>query len=81
MAEPDVAQMQRQSNRVNRGCNGCDVQLDRLGEQLVAPTRQKKRWFVPDDGLILENNALAPVQKKKCCSKAPIPFFRSKLQD
>jgi len=64
MAAP-ITQAQRRSNRSNRGCNGRDVQLDRLGEQLVAPTRQKKKRFAPGDGLMLENSALAPVPKKR----------------
>jgi len=65
-----VTQAQRRSNRVNRGCNGRDVQLDRLGEQLTTSTRQKKRRFAPEDGIALENNPLAPVPKKRR-SKVP----------
>lgn len=57
--------MQRRSSRVNLGLNGRAVQLDRLGGQLVAPVRQKKRQFIPEDGVVLENNALAPVPKKR----------------
>ena len=64
MATP-VAETRRRSSRVNRGHNGRDVQLDRLGEQLVAPTRQKKRKFVPEDRLVLQNNVLAPTPKKQ----------------
>lgn len=64
MAAP-VPQTQRHSNRVNRGCNGRDSQLDRLGEQLIAPTRRKKRQFVPEEGLALANNALAPAPKRR----------------
>jgi hypothetical protein len=64
-----VAQTERRSTCSNFGSNGRDVQLDRLGEQLVAPTRQKKRAFVAEDGLTLEDNPLAPVLKKKRCSK------------
>ena len=52
------------SNCANQGLNGRDAQLDRLGEQLTAPTRPKKRQFVPEDGLVLEDNALAPAPKK-----------------
>ena len=63
-----VTQTQRRSDRANLGCNGRNVQLDRLGEQLVAPTCLKKRQFVPEDGLVLENNVLAPAPKK-CRSK------------
>ena len=74
MAAP-ITRTQRRSNRVNRGRNGRDAQLDRLGEQLAAPTRQKKRRFVPEDGLILENNALAPAPAKKRRSKK---VFRSR---
>lgn len=63
----------RRSNRVNLGLNGRDVQLDLLGDKLVAPTRQKKRQFIPEDGLILDDNALAPAPKKKRRSK--VCFF------
>jgi hypothetical protein len=66
VAEP----VPRRSNRANLGLNGRDVQLDQLGERLAASTRQKKRHFVPEDGLILEDNALAPVPKKKQRSRA-----------
>jgi len=68
MAAPTM-QTQRRSNRANRGRNGRDVQLDRLGEQLAAPARQKKRRFAPEDGLVLENNVLAPAPKRKRRSK------------
>ena len=54
----------RCSNRANRGLNGRDAQLDCLGEQLTALTRLKKCQFVPEDGLVLEDNALAPAPKK-----------------
>ena len=67
-----IAPALRHSNRVNLGLNGRDAQLDRLGDQLTAPTRPKKRQFVPEDGLILENNALAPAPKKKRRSKVSI---------
>ena len=60
-----IPQVQRRSNRANRGRNGRHVQLDRLGEQLTAPTRQKKRSFVPEDGLALQDNVLAPAPKKR----------------
>ena len=63
----------RRSNRANRGLNGRDAQLNRLGEQLMAPTRSKKRQFVPEDGLVLEDNALAPAPKKRR-SKAKVQF-------
>ena len=63
----------RRSNRANRGLNGRDAQLDRLGEQLTAPTRPKKRQFVPEDGLVLEDNALAPAPKK-CRAKPKVRF-------
>ena len=62
---PPVAQTQRCFGHVNRGRNGCDVQLDQLGEQLIAPTHQKKRRFVPEEGLTLENNDLAPAPKRR----------------
>ena len=55
----------RRSNRANRGLNGRDAQLNHLGEQLTAPTRPKKHQFVPEDGLVLEDNALAPAPKKR----------------
>ena len=60
-----ISQAQRRSNRANRGCNGRDVQLDRLAEQLDAPTRRSKKRFAPDDGMQLEVNARAPPPKKK----------------
>ncbi|KAF9786188.1 hypothetical protein BJ322DRAFT_1020281 [Thelephora terrestris] len=55
----------RRSSRQGRGSNGRDVQLDKLGELLTAPTRQAKKRFAPSDGLSLPNNVLAPVQKKR----------------
>jgi hypothetical protein len=61
---PSVTQTQCRSNRINLGNNGRDVQLNRLGEQLTAATRQKKRRFAPEEGLTLEVNALAPATKK-----------------
>jgi hypothetical protein len=78
-AAVSVAPTQRRSKRVNRGCNGRDVQLNRLGERLVASTRQKKRSFAPEDGLILENNVLAPATKKKRRSKSSQVFCSSSL--
>ena len=60
-----ISQAQRRSNRVNRGCNGRDIQLDRLGEQLTAPTRATKKRFAPDKGMQLEVNARAPLPKKR----------------
>ena len=62
---PPVAHTQRHSNRINFGHNGRDAKLDRLGEQLIAPTRQKKQRFIPEEGLFLENNTLAPAPKKR----------------
>ena len=62
----------------NCGCNGCDAQLDRLGEQLATPTHQKKQSFLPEDGVVLENNALAPVLKKHH-SRARIILFSGSL--
>src|ERR1700679_1214412 len=64
-----VVQAQRCSSRLNRGCNGRDVQLDRLGEQLAASLCKKKRQFVPEDSLTLENNVLAPAPKKRRSKK------------
>ena len=69
---PSVAQTQRRSSHANCSCNGRDIQLDQLGQQLIAPTHQKKRRFVPEEGLTLENNALAPAPKKRC-AKVPFP--------
>ena len=60
-----ISQTQRRSNRANRGCNGRNVQLDRLDEQLAMPTRTAKKRFVPDEGMHLEVNARAPVPKKR----------------
>lgn len=60
-----VSQVQRRSNRANRGLNGRDVQLAQLGNVLTAPMRQSKKRFAPDEGLDLENNARAPVKKQK----------------
>lgn len=74
-----VTQKQRRSNRLNLGLNGRDAQLNRLGEQLAAPTRQRKRLFAPEDGLMLENNALAPAPKKKRRSKVRHPHTSSLL--
>ena len=53
------------SSRRSHGSNGRDVQLDKLGDLLAAPTRQTKKRFAPDDGLSLPNNLLAPVQRKR----------------
>ena len=58
---PDI----RRSSRKGRGTGGRDVQLDQLSEVLVAPTRQQKRRFVPDDPDPLPVNPCAPVPKKK----------------
>lgn len=55
----------RCSSRRGRGLNGRDVQLDKLGDLLAAPTRQTKKRFAPSDELSLPNNLLAPVQKKR----------------
>ena len=68
-----VTQVQRRSNHLNRGLNGRDVQLDRLGEQLTAPTRQKKRTFALEDGLALGNNILAPPPKK--CRRSKVFYL------
>ena len=46
------------------GLNGWDVQLDKLGDLLAAPTCQTKKHFTPGDELSLPNNLLTPVQKK-----------------
>jgi hypothetical protein len=55
----------RRSTRHGRGSNGRDVQLDKLGNILTAPTRQEKRRFAPSDGLSLPDNLLAPVPKRR----------------
>ena len=55
----------RRSSRHGRGLNGRDVQLDRLGDVLAAPTHQAKKQFAPSDELSLPNNLLAPVPKKR----------------
>ena len=65
-----ISQAQRRSNRANRGCNGRDVQLGQLGEQLAAPTRTAKKRFAPDEGIQLEVNAHAPLSSKKRRTKA-----------
>ena len=54
----------RRSTRSGHGSNGRDAQLDRLGDMLVAPTRQAQKCFAPSDGLSLPNNVFAPVRKK-----------------
>ena len=59
----------RRSTRNSRGTGGRDVQLDKLGTMLVAPTRPPKKCFTPCDGLLLPANALTPVQKKARRSK------------
>jgi hypothetical protein len=64
-----ISQAQRRSNRANRGCNGRDVQLGQLGDQLTAPTRVAKKRFAPDEGIQLEVNARAPAPKKRCTKK------------
>jgi len=61
---PAPAQPQR-STRNGRGTGGCDVQLDQLGDILIAPTRQRKRRFGPDDADPLPVNPRAPVPKKR----------------
>ena len=59
----------RRSARRGRGLNGRDVQLDKLGDLLTAPTRQAKKRFAPSDGLSLPNNLLAPDPKRRRRSK------------
>ena len=59
-----VAPGLRRSARQNLGLNGRDVQLDKLGQVLTAPSHQAQKRFAPTDGLYLPDNALAPVQKK-----------------
>jgi len=55
----------RRSSRKGRGAGGRDTQLDQLTDILVAPTRQWKRPFVPDDLDSLPVNPRAPAPKKK----------------
>ena len=55
----------RRSSRENRGTGGHDAQLGRLSDILVAPTRQRKRPFTPDDPGLLPVNPLAPLLKTK----------------
>lgn len=59
----------RRSTRRGRGSGGRDVQLDKLGDTLVAPTRKPTKRFAPSDGLSLPENLAAPVQKKARRSK------------
>ena len=61
---PPSSQPQRSSRR-GRGTGGHDAQLDRLGDILIAPARQRKRLFAPDDLDSLPVNPHAPVPKKK----------------
>jgi hypothetical protein len=65
----------RRSSRRGRGSNGRNVQLDKLGDVLTAPTRQAKKRFAPSDGLSLPNNLLAPVPKKRRSNKVLISIF------
>jgi hypothetical protein len=65
----------RRSTRIGHGSGGRDVQLNRLGELLVAPTYQAKKCFAPTDGLSLPKNLLAPVQKKRCKGKKVYDFL------
>ena len=69
-----ISQAQRRSSRANRGCNGRDVQLGQLGEQLTAPTRVTKKRFAPDEGIQLEVNARAPAPKKRRTRKVSYLF-------
>ena len=69
MATP-ISQAQCRSNQANHGCNGRDVQLSQLGEQLTAPTQTAKKRFAPDEGMQLEVNARAPLSSKKRRTKA-----------
>ena len=55
----------RRSTRKGRGTGGRDVQLDQLADVLVAPTRQRKRRFEPDDPGSLPANPRAPAPKTK----------------
>jgi len=61
------------STRSGRSLNGRDAQLGRLGDVLVAPTRQAQKRFAPTDGLSLPDNVLAPVQKKRRQNKKVPP--------
>lgn len=66
-------QGQRRSTRSGRGSNGRDVQLDKLGDVLTAPTRQARKRFAPAEGLVLPNNDLAPVPKRRRATKKVCP--------
>ena len=55
----------RRSSRKGRGTGGRDVQLDQLSDILIAPNRQRKRQFVPDNPSSLPVNPRAPVPKDK----------------
>lgn len=55
----------RRFSRPGRGKNGRNVQLDRLGDVLTAPTYRAQKCFAPSDSLSLPDNVLAPVQKKR----------------
>ena len=65
------------SSHHGRGLNGRDVQLDKLGDLLTAPTRQATKRFAPSDDLSLPNNLLAPVPKKQRRNKkvSQISYF------
>lgn len=67
----------RRSNRPGRGTGGRGVQLDRLGDILTAPTHRAQKRFAPSDGLLLPDNVLAPVQKKRRRNKKVFPKFSS----
>ena len=60
-----VLLLAHRSARRGRGSNGGDIQLEKLGNLLTAPTRPAKKRFAPSDGLSLPDNLLAPVQKKR----------------
>ena len=55
----------RRSSCRGHSLNGRDVQLDKLGNPLTAPTRQATKRFAPSDDLSLPNNLLTPVPKKR----------------
>lgn len=64
----------RRSTCANRSHNGCGSQPDHQGEQPPMPMRQKRQPSVPEDGLVLENNVLAPTPKKRWSRVCLAPF-------
>ena len=55
----------QRSTRHGHGLNSQDAQLDKLSDVLTAATYQAKKRLAPSEGLLLSNNVLAPVQKRR----------------